>query len=223
MSERTARRLEGKGTLPSQHPRRYWRSRPDPFADGLGNGGRAADQERAGVDGDHVAAQAAGRASRTVSRRHAAHAAAAVRQWRALEGPDKEVFFPQAHAPGERGLSDFTAMGELRVTIAGARFAHICCITSYWRSRAGSTSKWSRAARASRRCPGLAERAVAGRRRSAGAPHRQSVGRVQEPAAGRRLHRSLHGAARALRHGRHAQQSAASATRTAASSPRTGI
>ena len=48
-----------------------------------------------------------------------------IRQWRALEGPPKEVFFPQDHAPGHRGLSDFTAMGELRVTIANTPFAHI--------------------------------------------------------------------------------------------------
>ena len=48
-----------------------------------------------------------------------------IRQWRAVEGPPKEVFFPQDHAPGHRCLSDFTAMGELRVTIANAPFAHI--------------------------------------------------------------------------------------------------
>ena len=48
-----------------------------------------------------------------------------IRHWRALEGPPKEVFFPQEHAPGHRGLSDFTAMGDLRVTIANAPFAHL--------------------------------------------------------------------------------------------------
>jgi len=48
-----------------------------------------------------------------------------VRQWRAMEGPPKEVFFPQDHAPGHRGLSDFTAMGALRITIGGTAFAHI--------------------------------------------------------------------------------------------------
>ena len=48
-----------------------------------------------------------------------------IRQWRALEGPPKEVFFPQEHAPGHRGLSDFTAMGELRITIANAPFVHL--------------------------------------------------------------------------------------------------
>jgi hypothetical protein len=48
-----------------------------------------------------------------------------IRHWRALEGTPKEVFFPQDHAPGQRGLSDFTAMGDLHVTIANAPFAHL--------------------------------------------------------------------------------------------------
>ncbi len=33
ISVRTARRIETDVTLPSQKPRRYWRSRPDPFVD----------------------------------------------------------------------------------------------------------------------------------------------------------------------------------------------
>jgi hypothetical protein len=33
MSERTARRVEHDAGLPSQQPLRYWRSRPDPFAE----------------------------------------------------------------------------------------------------------------------------------------------------------------------------------------------
>ncbi|MBT2303400.1 IS21 family transposase, partial [Variovorax paradoxus] len=32
ISERSARRIESAATLPSQNPRRYWRSRADPFA-----------------------------------------------------------------------------------------------------------------------------------------------------------------------------------------------
>jgi hypothetical protein len=31
-----------------------------------------------------------------------------IRQWRAMEGPAKEVFFPQAHAPGHRGSVSYT-------------------------------------------------------------------------------------------------------------------
>jgi hypothetical protein len=35
------------------------------------------------------------------------------------------VFFPQLHTPGQRCLSDFTAMGDLGIKIAGLPFAHI--------------------------------------------------------------------------------------------------
>jgi hypothetical protein len=48
-----------------------------------------------------------------------------IRHWRAFEGPAKEVFFPQEHAPGQQGLSDFTAVGDLRITIADVSFPHI--------------------------------------------------------------------------------------------------
>jgi hypothetical protein len=125
ISERSARRIESSVTLPSQDPRRYWRSRPDPFA-------QVWDTEvlpllqRAPklmaitllrkLQDDHPDHFPDG-VLRTLQRH--------VRHWRALEGPPKEVFFPQEHAPGHRGLSDFTAMGELRITIANAPFAHL--------------------------------------------------------------------------------------------------
>jgi len=47
-----------------------------------------------------------------------------IRQWRALSGPPKEVFFPQRHEPGRMALSDFTHAGELAVTIAGTPLEH---------------------------------------------------------------------------------------------------
>jgi hypothetical protein len=125
ISERSARRIESSVTLPSQNPRRYWRSRADPFA-------QVWDSEIVPLlksapklmaitllrklQDDHPERFPDG-VLRTLQRH--------IRQWRALEGPPKEVFFPQDHAPGHRGLSDFTAMGELRVTIANAPFVHI--------------------------------------------------------------------------------------------------
>jgi hypothetical protein len=125
MSSRSARRVEEDVTLPSQHPRRYWRSRPDPFV-GVWDTEvvpllRGAPKLMAitllrKLQGDRPDHFPDGML-RTLQRR--------IRQWRALEGPPKEVFFPQEHAPGHRGLSDFTAMGELRITIANAPFAHI--------------------------------------------------------------------------------------------------
>ena len=42
-----------------------------------------------------------------------------VRRWRALHGPKQEVIFAQRNPPGRRGLSDFTATGNLGVTVAG--------------------------------------------------------------------------------------------------------
>ena len=48
-----------------------------------------------------------------------------IRRWRATEGPAKEVFFPQKHFPGDIGASDFTHMGELKVTIKGEPFDHL--------------------------------------------------------------------------------------------------
>jgi Mu transposase-like protein len=48
-----------------------------------------------------------------------------IKQWRALEGPPKEVFFAQTHEPGRLAESDFTQMNELGVTIAGEPFDHL--------------------------------------------------------------------------------------------------
>jgi len=50
-----------------------------------------------------------------------------VRDWRATEGPDKEVFFAQLHKPGDAMQTDFTWGTELGVTIAGVLFEHMLC------------------------------------------------------------------------------------------------
>src|SRR5258707_3934581 len=107
ISVRSARRIERDATMPSQRPRGDWRSRADPFADVwdtevipmLEN----APQLQAitilrKLQDDHVR-QYPDSTRRTLERR--------VRQWRAMSGPPKEVFFPQQHEPCARGLSDF--------------------------------------------------------------------------------------------------------------------
>ena len=125
ISERSARRIESLATLPSQTPRRYWRSRADPFADVWdaevvpllkGAPKLMAVTLLRKLQDDHPERFSDG-VLRTLQRH--------IRHWRALEGPAKEVFFPQDHAPGQRGLSDFTAMGDLRITIADVSFPHI--------------------------------------------------------------------------------------------------
>ncbi|MGI9420341.1 MAG: IS21 family transposase [Geminicoccaceae bacterium] len=47
-----------------------------------------------------------------------------VRSWRAVHGPEKEVIFRQRHEPGQLGLSDFTVMNDLGVTVAGQPLDH---------------------------------------------------------------------------------------------------
>jgi hypothetical protein len=47
-----------------------------------------------------------------------------IRSWRAVHGPEQEVIFRQVHEPGRLGLSDFTDMADLEVTVAGVRLIH---------------------------------------------------------------------------------------------------
>ena len=61
-----------------------------------------------------------------------------IRQWRATNGGEREVFFAQEHPPGRQGLSDFTNANELGVTVAGEPFPHLlyqfALAYSGWRS-----------------------------------------------------------------------------------------
>ena len=47
-----------------------------------------------------------------------------IRTWRAVNGPEQDVIFRQEHPPGRLGLSDFTDMGKLGITIAGQPLDH---------------------------------------------------------------------------------------------------
>jgi hypothetical protein len=54
---------------------------------------------------------------RTVERR--------VKDWKAKQGKPKEVMFKIQHEPGNRGLSDFTHLKGVSVTVKGRPFQHI--------------------------------------------------------------------------------------------------
>jgi hypothetical protein len=129
MSERTARTYEHAfiqtGALPSQLKRpRTHRTRPDPFADDwawiVGQLERdAALQAKtlfellwARRPGQYQAGQL-----RTLQRH--------IQQWRALYGPDQDVYFEQVHVPGRLAQSDFTSMNDLEVTLGGLPFPHL--------------------------------------------------------------------------------------------------
>jgi hypothetical protein len=48
-----------------------------------------------------------------------------VHQWKATQGEPKEVMFPMVHRRGDMGLSDFTKLKEITITIAGQAFEHL--------------------------------------------------------------------------------------------------
>jgi len=116
------------GLYPSQaRKRHWWRNRPDPLAGVFESEVvplMAADEKRVleartilgELDRRHPG-EFSVRQLRTLQRR--------IRQWRALNGPDKEVFFPQEHPPGREAAYDFTNCDELGVTIGGTPFDHL--------------------------------------------------------------------------------------------------
>ena len=125
MSERTARKYARSGSVPSQAKVAHtWRTRPDPFVEVWPeveallrqDGGLQAKTIWTELNERHAGRFSAGQL-RTLQRRLLA--------WRVTSGPDREVFFPQSHIPGEQAQSDFTDMRQLEVMIAGRLFPHL--------------------------------------------------------------------------------------------------
>jgi len=119
----TAYRIEADPRLPSQKTTPRERRRPDPLA-GVWECEivpmlEAAPGVRAVAIFEEICRRHPDLAvgvRRTLERR--------VARWRALNGPSRDVMFRQEHPPGRMGLSDFTDMGSLGVTIAGAPLLH---------------------------------------------------------------------------------------------------
>ena len=127
MDEKTARKYRDLGKLPSELQAeriRTWRTREDPF-DEIWEMVKSFLENNSGLEAktlfEHLQRQYPGRFSdgqiRTFQRR--------VKNWRATDGPSREVFFPQVHKPGKLSQSDFTHMGKLGITIGGVPFDHL--------------------------------------------------------------------------------------------------
>jgi transposase len=127
MDRKTASKYLDAGKLPSElKAPRDWRTRTDPFAEdwpALKARLQDAPELEAKTLFEHLLAEYPDRYEpgqlRTLQRR--------VRDWRAKEGPEREVFFAQDHRPGEAMQTDFTHCEELGVTIAGEPFPHLLC------------------------------------------------------------------------------------------------
>ena len=127
-SERSVRRWQ-RGALPSERRRnrRGWRTRPDPFVDvwerdvepllrSDPEGELSATTILEWLDERHPGRFGSSHL-RTLQRR--------IRDYRALHGPDREVYFQQDHPPGREAQVDFTHCSGLGVTIGGEPFRHL--------------------------------------------------------------------------------------------------
>ena len=122
-STASAYRFEADPQLPSQKTKPRGRRRPDPlegiFDEEVVPMLEKSPRLRAVAIFDEIRRrhpELSAQIRRTLERR--------VRAWRALHGPEQEVIFRQVHRPGRLGLSDFTDMNDLDLTIAGVVLEH---------------------------------------------------------------------------------------------------
>lgn len=125
MDEKTARKYLRLGKLPSETKKEHtWRTRKDPFAK-VWEEVRAKLELNPGLEAKTLFEDLQRRYPGTFTDGQLRTLQRRVKQWRALEGPPKEIFFPQKHHPGRLCQSDFTHMTGLGVTIQGQRFEHL--------------------------------------------------------------------------------------------------
>lgn len=114
--------------MPSHSKRpRHWRTRVDPFAElwdfeilPL----LVADTKSA-LQATTIIDKLAGRQGSRISSGQVRTLQRRIRDWRALHGPQQEVYFEQVHEPGRETACDFTHCNDLEVTIAGEQLDHL--------------------------------------------------------------------------------------------------
>lgn len=125
ISERSARRIDHGELSLDPSPARHWRTRKDPLATvweidllpALEANPKLLPAtllellcERYPDDFDDGIA-------RTLQRR--------IKAWKIKHGPEKEVMFRQTKVPGRMGISDFTHLKGIEITLAGELFTHM--------------------------------------------------------------------------------------------------
>ena len=178
-STSTAYRFEKHPRLPSQKKGARERRRPDPLADVF--------------DAEVVPMlKAAPGLRRSPSSRRCCGATpnsapASAARWSAGSAPgapsmakSRRSSSGRLHEPGRAGLSDFTDMGDVGITVAGAPLDHR--LYHFRLAYSGLRACPCRPRRRELRRPGRgdAERPVVARRRAAGASHRQPLGRLPQ-------------------------------------------
>lgn len=124
ISERSARRIEAGGISALERKERHWRTRKDPFVEVWVREIVPLLEKQPALDAttlfedlqDRHPGRFTNGKKRTFQRR--------VKAWKALHGPDKAVIFRQVQEPGRQGLSDFTELKNMTISIAGEPLEH---------------------------------------------------------------------------------------------------
>lgn len=125
MSEKSARKYLTSGKLPSQMKKPHtWKTRKDSFED-IWDEVTEYLENNSGLEAktlfEHFQKTYPDKFQdgqlRTLQRK--------IKEWRAMDGPPKEVFFAQNHYPGRLSESDFTNMNKLNITINKEEFKHL--------------------------------------------------------------------------------------------------
>lgn len=123
--ERSGRRIEKGEIVPEQKIKRHWRTRKDPFAE-IWNSeiipmlSNAPDLQPKTLF-EYLQKEYPGKydnsKERTFQRK--------VKKWKSQYGKGKEVMFLQRQVPGRMGLTDFTTIKKVTITIKGQPLSHI--------------------------------------------------------------------------------------------------
>ncbi len=140
MSARSAHTWKA-GPLPSQAKKpRHWRTREDAFASVWESDVvPLLERDQEGVlEATTIIGELRRVHGQRFTAKHLRTLQRRIRDWRALQGPEREVFFQQEHVPGREAAVDFTDCASLGVRIAGQLFAHLLfqflLTFSRWRS-----------------------------------------------------------------------------------------
>lgn len=125
MCERTACKYLQSGTLPSQRlKQRTYRTHPDDFCDVWDEILQFLEDNtriEAKTIFEYLQNKNPGKYQdgqlRTFQRK--------IKNWKATQGPDKEVYFPQVYKPGYQCQSDFSSMNLLGITIQRQKYDHM--------------------------------------------------------------------------------------------------
>jgi len=125
ISDRSGRRIEKGETTPGVKTKRHWRTRKDPFAGVWESEIVPMLEQHFELQPltlfEHLNRKYPGEFQRSKLRTFQRR----VKKWKALNGPGKEVMFLQEQTPGRMGLSDFTTLKKVTITINGAPFKHL--------------------------------------------------------------------------------------------------